>query len=167
METNLAATTAARKERLIALRKRKEAVEQGEGTNGEPSHFTFKQRNFDPETRQLRKRENGEAGDDTVEKAVEGLAEAIIKEDEEKRKEELDLFNIQPKRANWDLKRDMTNRMAKLERRTNEAIATIFRQRLQAMKKDTGDAQVDLMAGINAAEHERDDAAAREESDEE
>jgi hypothetical protein len=35
------------------------------------------------------------------------------------------------------------------------------------MKKDTGDAQVDLMAGINAAEHERDDAAAREESDEE
>lgn len=53
------------------------------------SHFTFKQRNFDPETRQLRKRENGEAGDDTVEKAVEGLAEAIIKEDEEKRKEEL------------------------------------------------------------------------------
>ncbi|RSH85188.1 hypothetical protein EHS25_004995 [Saitozyma podzolica] len=167
METNLAATTAARKERLIALRKRKEAVEQGEGANGEPSHFTFKQRNFDPETRQLRKRENGEAGDDTVEKAVEGLAEAIIKEDEEKRKEELDLFNIQPKRANWDLKRDMTNRMAKLERRTNEAIATIFRQRLQAMKKDTGDAQVDLMAGINAAEHERDDAAAREESDEE
>jgi hypothetical protein len=39
-----------------------------------------------------------------------------------------DLFNIQPKRANWDLKRDMTNRMAKLERRTNEAIATIFRE---------------------------------------
>jgi hypothetical protein len=36
METNLAATTAARKERLIALRKRKEAVEQGEGANGEP-----------------------------------------------------------------------------------------------------------------------------------
>jgi predicted secreted protein len=39
-----------------------------------------------------------------------------------------DLFNIQPKRANWDLKRDMTNRMAKLDRKTNEAIATIFRE---------------------------------------
>jgi coiled-coil domain-containing protein 12 len=34
METNLAATSAARKERLIALRKRKEAVETGDGTNG-------------------------------------------------------------------------------------------------------------------------------------
>lgn len=53
------------------------------------SHFAFKQRNFDPETRQLRRREAGEAGEDTVEKAVVGLAEGIIKEDEEKRKEEL------------------------------------------------------------------------------
>jgi len=31
METNLAATSAARKERLIALRKRKQAVESGDG----------------------------------------------------------------------------------------------------------------------------------------
>jgi coiled-coil domain-containing protein 12 len=30
METNLAATTAARKERLVALRKRKEATDGGE-----------------------------------------------------------------------------------------------------------------------------------------
>lgn len=128
------------------------------------SHFTFKQRNFDPETRQLRNRDREDAGEDTVEKAVEGLAEDILKEDEEKRKEELvshcafapredrrfgsrtccvscagvgycrhstdnqDLFNIQPKRANWDLKRDMTNRMSKLDRKTNEAIATLFRE---------------------------------------
>ena len=34
MQTNLAATSAARKERLIALRNRKQAVEQGEA-NGE------------------------------------------------------------------------------------------------------------------------------------
>lgn len=34
METNLAATTAARKERLIALRKRKEATDKGESTGG-------------------------------------------------------------------------------------------------------------------------------------
>jgi len=53
------------------------------------SHFTFKQRNFDPETRQLRNRERDDAGEDTVEKAVEGLAEDILREDEEKRKEEL------------------------------------------------------------------------------
>ncbi|ORY29627.1 cwf18 pre-mRNA splicing factor-domain-containing protein [Naematelia encephala] len=165
METNLAATSAARKERLIALRKRKQAAETGNGANGGPSHFAFKQRNYDPETRQHRKREAGEAGEDTVENAVEGLAEQIIREDEEKRKEELDLFNIQPRRANWDLKRDMTNRMSKLERKTNEAIATIFRQRLQAMRKDAGGGggEVDILASINAAEHERDEAAEADE----
>lgn len=53
------------------------------------SHFTFKQRNFDPETRQSRKRDKEDEPEDTVEKAVEGLAEQIIKEDEEKRAEEL------------------------------------------------------------------------------
>lgn len=104
MQTNLAATTAARKERLIALRRRKQAGEDGSaescvklllsrsprpGRSCSRSHFTFKQRNFDPETRQLRNRERGEDGDDTVEKAVQGLAESILKEDEEKRKEEL------------------------------------------------------------------------------
>ncbi|WWD20600.1 hypothetical protein CI109_105076 [Kwoniella shandongensis] len=168
METNLAATTAARKERLIALRRRKEAADAGDGTNGGPSHFAFKQRNFDPETRTLRKRGEEDEVEDTVEKAVEGLAEQIIKEDEEKRKEELDLFNIQPKRVNWDLKRDMTNRMAKLDRKTNEAIATIFRQRLQAMRKDQNpDAQVDLLASMNANQQERDDAAAGSDSDSE
>ncbi|WVW80979.1 hypothetical protein I302_102970 [Kwoniella bestiolae CBS 10118] len=169
MENNLAANTAARKERLIALRRRKEGKDLNGNGNGESSHFAFKQRNYDPETRTLRKRGKDEENDndDTVEKNVEGLAEQIIKEDEEKRKEELDLFNIQPKRANWDLKRDMTNRMSKLDRKTNEAIATIFRQRLQSMKKNQkGEVEVDLLASMNAQEHERDDDG-NEESDEE
>lgn len=103
------------------------------------SHFTFKQRNYDPTTRQMRKRENGADGEqdeDTVEKAVEGLAEQIIQEDEAKRQEELDLFNIQPRRANWDLKRDMTARMGKLERKTNEAVATIFSAYLFSCSSD-------------------------------
>lgn len=34
MDTNLAVTTAERKDRLIALRKRKQAAEQGNGANG-------------------------------------------------------------------------------------------------------------------------------------
>lgn len=115
METNLAATTAARKERLIALRKRKEAVDAGT-SDGQyvlilfhlslsrhhqsnmsfvcRTHFALKQRNYDPETRGFRKRETGEEGEDTVEKAVEGLAEQIIKEDEEKRNEELVCRNL-------------------------------------------------------------------------
>jgi coiled-coil domain-containing protein 12 len=37
----------------------------------------------------MRKRDAADGGEDTVEKAVEGLAESILREDEEKRKEEL------------------------------------------------------------------------------
>lgn len=54
--------------------------------------------------------------------------------------------------------------MGKLERRTNEAIATIFRQRLQSMRH--GDDGPDLLAGISAAQRENDDAT-RGDSDEE
>lgn len=49
--------------------------------------FVFKQRNYDPETRTLKKHEGEE--NDTVEKAVEGLAERIIAEDEERRAQDL------------------------------------------------------------------------------
>jgi len=45
----------------------------------------------------MRKRDAQDAGEDTVEKAVEGLAESILREDAEKRKEELvnlGLFNL-------------------------------------------------------------------------
>jgi coiled-coil domain-containing protein 12 len=84
METTLAATAAARKERLIALRTRKAAHDAGETTT---THFAFKQRNFDPETRQAIR--SAPQVDDTVEKAVEGMVEGIVAEDEERRKEEL------------------------------------------------------------------------------
>lgn len=67
------------------------------------AHFTFKQRNFDPETRQARKAEGPGAVEDTVEKEVEGLAEEIVREDEERRAEELVSVTV-PRRvgcADW------------------------------------------------------------------
>lgn len=51
----------------------------------------IKNRNFDPETRTLKKRGNDEdvEMEDTVEKNVEGLAEQIVEEEGEKRAQEL------------------------------------------------------------------------------
>ena len=47
-------------------------------------------RNFDPESRTLRKRTiDDDAQEDTVEKNIAGLAEQIVAEDEEKRAQEL------------------------------------------------------------------------------
>ena len=60
---------------------------------GEPIIST---RNFDPETRTLRKRTADDDVDmeDTVEKNIAGLAEAIVAEDEAKRAQELVCISI-------------------------------------------------------------------------
>ncbi|KAF7311517.1 hypothetical protein MKEN_01054000 [Mycena kentingensis (nom. inval.)] len=123
MDSSLAATSEARKARLLALRRRKDGVDGGE---------VLKNRNFDPETRTLKKRPVFQDEDiemeDTVEKNVAGLAEKIIADDEQRRAQELDIFNIAPKRPNWDLKREMEKKLAKLERRTQESIHTLILQ---------------------------------------
>lgn len=38
-----------------------------------------------------------------------------------------DVFNIAPKRPNWDLKREMEKKLARLERKTQEAVHTLIR----------------------------------------
>lgn len=90
-----------RKARLIALRDRKEG--RSTGANGYVimknsgctifiSHrdSVLLSRNYDPETRTLKKHSKNEGlTTDTVEKAVEGVAEKIIVEDELQRAQEL------------------------------------------------------------------------------
>jgi len=91
---------------------------------------------------------------ETVEKAIDGLAEQIVAEDEARREEELDLHNIAPNRPNWDLKRELDKKMAKLERKTQEAIRVLIRQRLAGQK---GDALPDLAASIEAEQRADDE----------
>ncbi|KAF7970215.1 hypothetical protein HWV62_24740 [Athelia sp. TMB] len=143
---SLAEASEARKARLIALRKRK----AGETADGDEP--IIKSRNFDPESRTLKKRTraDGEVIEDTVEKNVEGLAQQIIQEDEQRRAQELDVFNIAPKRPNWDLKRELDKKLAKLERRTQEAIHTLIRQRLAA-QAGGGDDIIGAMKAQEAA----------------
>ncbi|KAJ6497078.1 mRNA splicing factor [Mycena vitilis] len=135
---SLATASEARKARLLALKRKKEGIQDEDG----PAEPIIKSRNFDPESRTLKKRaiipEDVEM-EDTVEKDVAGLAENIIAEDEERRAQELDVFNIAPKRPNWDLKREMDKKLVKLQRRTQEAIHTLIRQRLAAQKGDADD----------------------------
>ncbi|KAF5373841.1 hypothetical protein D9758_000733 [Tetrapyrgos nigripes] len=128
---SLAETAEARKARLLALKQRKEESEGG----------VIRNRNFDPKSRTLKKHsaEDDVETEDTVEKNVQGLAQNITAQDEEKREQELDIFNIAPKRPNWDLKRETDKKLVKLERRTQEAIHTLIRQRLAAQKGDSND----------------------------
>ncbi|KAH8826935.1 mRNA splicing factor [Flagelloscypha sp. PMI_526] len=136
---SLAEASEARKARLIALRRRKDGEQVDEPI--------ISHRNFDPTSRTLRKRDvqDADMNVDTVENNVEGLAEKIIKEDEARRAQELNVFNIAPKRANWDLKRELEKKLAKLDRKTQEAIHTLIRQRLAAQKGDNTDDLVGAM----------------------
>ncbi|KAI0317582.1 mRNA splicing factor [Amylostereum chailletii] len=137
---SLADTSEARKARLIALRKKRAGDTSYRRDSDDTQEAVLTMRNFDPETRTLRKRNpNDMETADTVEKDVEGLSEKIVAEDEERRAQDLDLFNIAPKRANWDLKRDMEKKLAKLDRQTQQAIHTLIRQRLAAQKGQSDD----------------------------
>ncbi|KIK46388.1 hypothetical protein CY34DRAFT_76296 [Suillus luteus UH-Slu-Lm8-n1] len=134
----------ARKARLIALRNRKEGLSTG--SNGDSVLLS---RNYDPETRTLKKHsKNDVLTTDTVEKTIEGVAEMIIAEDERQRAQELDVFNIAPKRPNWDLKREMDKKLARLERKTQEAVHTLIRQRLASQKGQSDD----ILGAMNAQE---------------
>ncbi|KAJ7905775.1 cwf18 pre-mRNA splicing factor-domain-containing protein [Mycena olivaceomarginata] len=155
---SLATASEARKERLLALKRKKDGVE-----DDGPAEPVIKSRNFDPESRTLKKRaiiSDDVEMEDTVERDVAGLAEKIITEDEERRAQELDVFNIAPKRPNWDLKREMDKKLAKLQRRTQESIHTLIRQRLAAQKGDADDIAGAMRAQVkaqNADENEDDD----------
>lgn len=101
---SLAAASEARKARLIALR-RKRAGEEGEGIEYVPNFFLLSgtymklsgdtnesiltNRNFDPQTRTLRKHKTTEESGDTIEHNVKGLAEQIMAQDEAKRAQDL------------------------------------------------------------------------------
>lgn len=55
-----------------------------------------------------------------------------------------DLVNLAPRKPDWDLKRDVAKKLAKLDKRTQRAIAILIRERLIETKQDN------LAAAVNA-----------------
>ncbi|PWN34173.1 uncharacterized protein FA14DRAFT_173875 [Meira miltonrushii] len=88
---------------------------------------------------------------DTIENMIIGIQEGVIAEHEIKREQDLDLHNIAPKRPNWDLKRDLQKRLAKLERRDREARLILIRQRIEAASKSANNNSGEAMAAAAAA----------------
>jgi len=50
-----------------------------------------------------------------------------------------DIAAVVPKKINWDLKRDITKKMNRLERRTQKAVVELLRQRLEQEAEEGGD----------------------------
>lgn len=51
--------------------------------------------------------------------------------------DDLDITSLAPRKPDWDLKRDVAKRLAKLEKRTQKAIAELIRIRLKERKSIT------------------------------
>jgi coiled-coil domain-containing protein 12 len=78
-----------------------------------------------------------------VEEVAINLAIEAIHEADKTNKDaaEVDLFSLQPKRANWDLKRDMEQKLERLKPKTDAAIARLVRERLMKEKEGKGTGQ--------------------------
>src|SRR5271156_3449184 len=70
------------------------------------------------------------------EKAIDLAVEALEEADKaNKNAGEVDLFALQPKKANWDLKRELEQKLERLKPKTDAAIARLVRERLLQEKK--------------------------------
>jgi coiled-coil domain-containing protein 12 len=56
-------------------------------------------------------------------------------EEDEKEDQGVDLFKLQPKKPNWDLKRDLDKKLEVLNVRTENAIASLVRERIDEAQR--------------------------------
>ena len=191
---SLDAAAQQRKERLAKLKslKRKQPDSTDEGDDEElatkPSKTAsptpdvtvthLSGRNYDSETRGPKLGfENAPDEDvETLEIRAEVLAVEAKKkaEDEAKEDKQLDLFKLQPKKPNWDLKRDLDKKMERLNTRTNNAISRLVRDRIEQQQraKQNGNGSVDgeavgmeggeLVEAMHVRETEEEEEARRE-----
>ncbi|CAH0016005.1 unnamed protein product [Clonostachys rhizophaga] len=198
--TSLSAASDDRKARLANLRnlKRKQPNDEIVAPESDRARSPFEQsdvstkhisgRNYDPETRgpklgfeapptlALEKATLEEQAAE-VEEEVRAHAEEEAKDDKG-----VDLFKLQPKKPNWDLKRNLEQKMEVLNTRTDNAIARLVRERITAAQKATktapgkenGDVDgeaagvdgVALVEGLRVREMEEEEERREQEEDE-
>ncbi|THX54006.1 hypothetical protein D6D06_05768 [Aureobasidium pullulans] len=185
-----------RKARLAALKslKRKQpsdATEANDNTltsedpaqSADVSSIILSGRNYDATTRapKLGFENDPSAQENTLERKAQELAAATKKQAEEEaatQDKPLDLFKLQPKKPNWDLKRDLDRKLDILNVRTDNAIAKLVRQRIAAAQAETrkgtgvttgnegeavGMEGAELLEATNLREKEDEEEARREE----
>jgi coiled-coil domain-containing protein 12 len=98
-------------------------------------------RNYDTATKNAKLGfENAPIGAEaaTLEEQADHIAAAIAEQaakDEVEAEKGIDLFKLRPKKPNWDLKRDLEEKMKILNVRTQNAIARLVRERIENAKK--------------------------------
>ncbi|MCJ1435509.1 hypothetical protein MMC27_004883 [Xylographa pallens] len=148
--TSLDAAAIERKARLAKLKslKRKQPEPDaeaepasGQGEEEAPSVTTnyLSGRNYDASTRgpKLGFETAPSEDQETLEIRAKEISDATKKqaEEEEKAEKPIDLFKLQPKKPNWDLKRDVQRKLERLNVQTDNAIARLVRERIEAQRK--------------------------------
>ncbi|KAJ1666122.1 hypothetical protein IW140_001851 [Coemansia sp. RSA 1813] len=142
MSGGLEEETRKRKARLQALRQARQAL----GSKAENEENSTGNGNPDKPKDEPQQQQPTENKHDTVERLVDGMVETTLAERQETMAaNELDITTIAPRRANWDLKRDLQQRLEKLKPRNDAAIADLIRKRIQ----ESGDAS-DLASAVEA-----------------
>lgn len=152
--TSLDAAATERKARLAklaSLKRKRPAAETTTGNEdnaGAPANDEASStdryisgRNYDVATRgpRLGFEQQPQSQHDTVEQEADRLASAAAEQaakDEAEAEKGIDLFKLQPKKPNWDLKRDLAERMRVVDVRTQNAIARLVRERIEKAKQD-------------------------------
>lgn len=108
-------------------------------STADPTTQYLSGRNYDRETRgpKLGFESAPNAEQETLEDRAAAIALETRKTEERERKEEkpIDLFTLQPKKPNWDLKRDVARKMEVLNARTENAVARLVRERVEVQKR--------------------------------
>lgn len=198
-QATLDAQASERKARLAKLRslKRKEPPtdlsadepDSKKSPSPEPTDVTIRYlsgRNYDVEARgpKLGFEHAPTEGQATLEDQAASVTKETARQqaEEEKADKPIDLFSLQPKKSNWDLKRDLERKLERLNVRTDNAIAKLVRQRIQEQqekarstsKVQNGTADEDrlgidgsaLVEGVHMREREeQEDEGVREESE--
>ena len=143
-------------------------------------------RNYDASTRgpKLGFENAPSENQETLEVRAKEIADTTAKlaEEEEKAETPIDLFKLQPKKPNWDLKRDLERKLERLNVQTNNAIARIVRERIEAQRRkqlealngsENGDGEAvgiqgeELVEGVHVREREEAEDERREREEEE
>ena len=125
---------------------------------------------------------------ETIEKQAERIALTAAEQaakDEAEAEKGIDLFKLQPKKPNWDLKRELAERMKPVDVKTQNAIARLVRERIENAKKgalktkgtstagdedqgeEVGIEGAELVEGVHQMEREEEEEERREREEEE
>ncbi|OMO96841.1 mRNA splicing factor, Cwf18 [Corchorus capsularis] len=134
-EESIEQAAASRRERLKALKEAQEllstpdddsaqAAEDKADETNEEDNLSMKFRNYVPHDKLL---QEGKVAPPVLPKFEDPVAAAPPPAEDK----EDPLFNIAPKKPNWDLRRDVQKKLDKLERRTQKAIYKLMEQQEQ------------------------------------